>query len=87
MSLDELKKKIDAAQEKLEPQETMSKSSVDSMNKGMRILTEMIGIIVSSSFIGYGLDAWLGTSPGFLLAFIILGIAAFFYNLMKYVRK
>lgn len=85
--LNELKTKIDAAQKKLEPEALPPSTSMSSMNKGMRILTELMGIMLVCCLIGHGLDVWLSTSPGFLLGFICLGIVTFFYSLMKYIRR
>jgi F0F1-type ATP synthase assembly protein I len=45
----------------------------------------LIGAILLFGAIGYGLDAWLGTSPGFLLGGLLLGIVVGFYELAKMV--
>jgi len=42
-----------------------------------------IGAIVLFGAIGYALDQWRGTSPGFLLAGLLLGIVVGFYELAK----
>jgi F0F1-type ATP synthase assembly protein I len=41
----------------------------------------LIGAIILFGSLGYGLDAWLGTSPWFLLAGLLLGIVVGFYGL------
>ena len=41
----------------------------------------LIGAIILFGGLGYALDAWLGTSPWFLLAGLLLGIAVGFYGL------
>src|SRR5713226_8183068 len=41
----------------------------------------LIGAIILLGGLGYALDAWLGTSPWFLLAGLLLGIAVGFYEL------
>ena len=41
----------------------------------------LIGAIILLGGIGYALDAWLGTSPWFLLAGLLLGITVGFYEL------
>jgi F0F1-type ATP synthase assembly protein I len=41
----------------------------------------LIGAIILFGGLGYGLDAWLGTSPWFLLAGLLLGIVVGFYGL------
>jgi F0F1-type ATP synthase assembly protein I len=41
----------------------------------------LIGAIILFGGLGYGLDAWLGSSPWCLLAGLLLGIAVGFYGL------
>jgi F0F1-type ATP synthase assembly protein I len=41
----------------------------------------LIGAILLLGGLGYALDAWLGTSPWFVLAGLLLGIAVGFYEL------
>lgn len=43
----------------------------------------LIGAILLLGGIGYALDAWRGTSPGFLLAGLLFGIIVGFYELAK----
>ena len=43
----------------------------------------LIGAIVLLGGIGYAVDRWLGTSPWFLLAGLLLGIIVGFYELAK----
>jgi F0F1-type ATP synthase assembly protein I len=47
----------------------------------------LIGAIVLLGGIGYGLDAWQGTSPWFLLSGLLLGIIVGFYELAKTVWR
>ena len=47
----------------------------------------LIGAIGLFGGIGYGLDAWRGTSPWFLLAGLLLGVAVGFYELAKLVFR
>lgn len=84
--LKELQERIDAAQAAKEPKESKP-ASMEGMNTGMRILTELIGIMIASGLIGYFLDLWLETSPGFLLGMLVLGIVTFFYKLLKMTKK
>ena len=85
--LKELQQKIDSAQDKLKPDLQAVTNNTDSMNKGMQILTEMIGILIASGGIGYLLDTWLETSPAFLLSLLALGMITFFYKLLKMTKK
>lgn len=43
----------------------------------------LIGAIILLGGIGIGLDYWLGTSPWFLLAGLMMGIIVGFYELAK----
>jgi F0F1-type ATP synthase assembly protein I len=43
----------------------------------------LLGAIILFGGIGYALDQWRGTSPGFLLAGLLLGIVVGFYELAK----
>lgn len=45
----------------------------------------LIGAIILLGGIGYALDLWLGTSPGFLLAGLLAGVIVGFYELAKIV--
>lgn len=55
-------------------------------------LLAMVGTqLVVSVFIGFGIGYWLdgllGTSPLFLLIFILFGVAAGFFNIYKVLKK
>jgi F0F1-type ATP synthase assembly protein I len=43
----------------------------------------LIGGIVLFGGVGYALDRWRGTSPGFLLGGLLLGLIVGFYDLAK----
>jgi F0F1-type ATP synthase assembly protein I len=45
----------------------------------------LIGAIVLFGGIGFALDAWLGTSPMFVLGGLLLGLVVGFYELAKVV--
>ena len=47
----------------------------------------LIGAIILLGGIGYGLDAWRGTSPWFLFAGLLLGLIVGFYELSKAVWR
>lgn len=85
--LKSLREKIDSAQDKLKPEIQPIENRADSMNKGMQILTEMIGIMIASGVLGYLLDSWLETAPAFLLSMLVLGMITFFYKLIKMTKK
>jgi F0F1-type ATP synthase assembly protein I len=43
----------------------------------------LIGAILLLGGIGYAIDEWRGTSPGFLLGGLLLGLIVGFYDLAK----
>ena len=47
----------------------------------------LIGAIMLLGGIGYGIDRWRGTSPGFLLGGLMLGLIVGFYDLAKAVWR
>jgi ATP synthase protein I len=53
------------------------------MSLGFRVMSEFVAAVVVGGFIGWAIDRWLGTSPGFLIAFIALGTAAGFWNVYR----
>jgi ATP synthase protein I len=55
----------------------------ESYRLGNRVLAELIGGMVGGALIGWVLDRLLGTSPGFLLGLLFLGIVAAFRNIIR----
>ena len=53
------------------------------MSLGFRVMTEFVAAVVVGGFIGWAIDKGLGTSPGFLIAFLALGTAAGFWNVYR----
>ena len=47
----------------------------------------LIGAILLLGGVGYAVDWWRGTSPGFLLAGLTVGILFGFYNLVASLRR
>lgn len=47
----------------------------------------LIGAILLFGGIGYALDEWQGTTPGFLLGGLLLGVVVGFYELAKVVWR
>ncbi len=50
---------------------------------GFRLATDLLAGVLAGFAIGWGLDYWLGTSPLFLLALIVLGMAAGILNVIR----
>lgn len=53
------------------------------MNLGVRALTEFVAAVAVGGLIGWQLDAWLGSAPLCLIALLLLGMAAGFWNVYK----
>jgi len=47
----------------------------------------LIGAIMMFGAIGYAVDKWRGTSPGFLLGGLVLGLIVGFYELARTVFR
>jgi ATP synthase protein I len=50
---------------------------------GFRLATDLLAGVLGGFAIGWVLDYWLGTSPWFLLAFVVLGMAAGILNVIR----
>ena len=48
---------------------------------------EFIGTIAASVFLGYQLDAWLGTAPALIALMTIAGTAIGFYRMVQILRR
>jgi len=53
------------------------------MALGFRMLAELIAGVVVGAIIGWQIDLWSGLSPVFLIVFLMLGVAAGFWNMVK----
>lgn len=54
-----------------------------SYRQGSIVLSYLIGGPAGGALIGWVLDRLFGTSPGFLIALLVLGTAAGFWNIVK----
>ncbi|ACK52705.1 conserved hypothetical protein [Methylocella silvestris BL2] len=53
------------------------------MSLGFRVLAEFVSAVVVGALLGWQLDKWIGTTPLFLLVFLLLGTAAGFWNVYR----
>jgi len=53
---------------------------------GFRVAVDLLAGVAVGTGMGLALDRWLGTSPWFLLVFLILGFAAGMTNMLRTVR-
>jgi len=51
--------------------------------RGFRLSTELVAGVLVGAFIGWALDAWLGTRPWGMIVFLLLGFAAGVVNVMR----
>ena len=62
------------------------KSSLGSLGALSAVGIAFVLAVVFGFLIGYGLDAWLGTSPLFLMVFFFFGVAAGVVNVIRTAR-
>ena len=62
---------------------TVHKKPEKGYSQGNRVLTELIAGLAGGGLMGWCFDHWLGTSPGFLLGFLFLGIGVAFRNIIR----
>lgn len=82
--LKDLQSQIDALKERAAPKvDPKAEANAENMSVGMRAGTELIGAILGSALIGYGLDRWLDTAPWIMIVMLVLGVGAGFLNVWK----
>ncbi|HSG56785.1 MAG TPA: AtpZ/AtpI family protein [Paracoccaceae bacterium] len=80
--LRELEDLIAAANKAREP-EPPRQSKYEASSLAWRMVLELVIGMALGCFIGYGLDAFLGTLPIFLMIFALLGFAAGIRTMMR----
>jgi len=84
--LDNLKTKLDAADHEADrvdiahASESAVPSNSNMTGDAMRLAIDLVAAVMIGGLVGYFADQWLGTTPWFLLIFLILGVAAGFRN-------
>ena len=86
--LDSLAKALDVKRQDTEETTRASEKSSDAgigkaMGTGFRVASELSAAIMVGGLLGWQIDKWAGTAPWFLLLFLVLGIAAGFWNVYK----
>ncbi|HEY8963330.1 MAG TPA: AtpZ/AtpI family protein [Alphaproteobacteria bacterium] len=81
--LKEMQAQIDALRDKTQPKPVKRTDDSEAMSLGMRAGTELVGTILVAGAIGYGLDQLFETKPWIMVAMLVLGIIAAFYNVYK----
>jgi ATP synthase protein I len=89
-SLKDLDHRLRQAREQMQPPQhgkgSDGKPAPSGLGMAFRIGTELVGGLIVGVGIGLGLDAWLETSPWFLIVFFFLGSAAGMWNVYRTVR-
>jgi len=81
-----IESKVSAAAEserKDAEQSAIGGSTGKAMGLGFRMLADLIAGVLVGLLIGWQLDLWSGLSPLFLILFLMLGVAAGFWSMMK----
>ena len=72
---------------KLDKEDATEKKFVYAYQTGTRIATELVSGVLVGAGLGYFLDKLTGTAPVLLIIFLILGGAAGFLNVYRFVKK
>ena len=88
-SLDDLQKKIDEASTLagVKKEGEAQEEQPQNMGAALQVGIELVSGVAVGSFIGFGLDRWLGTLPLFFIVCFFLGAAAGFRNLIRQARQ
>ncbi len=57
------------------------------MGLAFRVLSEFVAAVIVGGFIGWWIDWLTGTSPAFLIIFLLMGAAAGFWNVYRIAMK
>ena len=62
-------------------------SMANAMGLAFRVLSEFVAAVIVGAFIGWWIDRFAGTTPAFLVTFLLLGAAAGFWNVYRIAMK
>ena len=93
--LDKLSNALDAQREaakssdaiKSEQDGASTRATATAMALAIRILSEFVAAVIVGAGIGWGIDRAAGTSPAFLIIFLLMGAAAGFWNVYRIAMK
>lgn len=57
------------------------------LSVGMRVMSEFVAAIIVGGVIGWAIDNWLHSGPWGLVVFLMLGMAAGFWNIYRIAAK
>lgn len=64
-----------------------AKATASAMGLAIRVLSEFVTAVIVGAIIGWGIDYAAGTSPAFLIVFLLMGAAAGFWNVYRIAMK
>jgi ATP synthase protein I len=93
--LDKLSNALDAQREankssdaaKSEQDGASARATATAMALAIRILSEFVAAVIVGALIGWGIDRVAGTTPAFLIIFLLMGAAAGFWNVYRIAMK
>jgi ATP synthase protein I len=59
----------------------------NAMGLAFRVLSEFVATVIVGAFIGWWIDRLAGTTPAFLVTFLLMGAAAGFWNVYRIAMK
>ena len=59
----------------------------NAMGLAVRVLSEFVAAVIVGAVIGWGIDHAAGTTPAFLVIFLLMGAAAGFWNVYRIAMK
>jgi ATP synthase protein I len=59
----------------------------NAMGLAVRVLSEFVAAVLVGAFIGWWIDRFAGTTPAFLVVFLLMGAAAGFWNVYRIAMK
>jgi ATP synthase protein I len=59
----------------------------NAMGLAVRVLSEFVAAVLVGAFIGWWIDRLAGTTPAFLVVFLLMGAAAGFWNVYRIAMK
>jgi len=62
-------------------------STGEAMGLAARVLSEFVAAVIVGAFIGWWIDRVAGTTPAFLVIFLLMGAAAGFWNVYRIAMK
>ncbi len=93
--LDKLSNALDAQREaataldaaKAQQDGASARATATAMGLAIRILSEFVAAVIVGTLIGWGIDRAAGTTPAFLIIFLLMGAVAGFWNVYRIAMK